>query len=194
MSPLNGAPRSLLTKLLHVMLLSCILWQLTVVQLVELPTETQPGNTFYVIHQWVGLTTLAVVVLFWVWSLIRRAETPFAALFPWCSLHRLIALKADVKLHFAALRRYQLPAPGEATPLASAVHGLGLATALAMGVTGAWLYTMTVPDGVVLEVHKAISNLMWAYVILHAGLGVLHQFGGRRVLQRMFSFVRNPRS
>lgn len=193
MSPISVAPRSLPTKLLHVILLLCILWQLIVVQLVEPPTETGSGNVLYVVHQWVGLATLAVVILFWVWTLVRRAETPFGALFPWCSLHRLIALKADVKLHFAAVRQYRLPVPRDATPLASAVHGLGLATALAMGMTGAWLYTMTVPDGVVLEVHKAISNLMWAYVILHGGLGVLHQFGGNRVLQRMFSFMRSSR-
>lgn len=148
MSPLNPAPRSLLTKLLHLLLLLCILWQLLVVQLVELPTDTHPGNTFHIVHQWVGLATLAFVMLFWLWSLIRRAETPFAALFPWCFRDRLIALKADVKLHLAALRRYRLPAPSGATPLASAVHGLGLATAFAMGATGAWLFTMTVPDGV----------------------------------------------
>lgn len=193
MALLNSASRSLLTKLLHLFLLLCILWQLIGVQWVEPPTVTQPGNVFYVIHQWVGLATLGFVMLFWLWTAVRRAETPIAALFPWASRARLTALKADMRLHLAALRQYRLPSPREATPLASAVHGLGLTTALAMSASGAWLYTMAVPDGIVLEIHKAMSNVMWAYVILHASLGVLHQLGGHRVLQRMFVFARSSR-
>jgi cytochrome b561 len=31
-----------------------------------------------------------------------------------------------------------------------------------------------------------MANLMWAYVVGHAGLAVLHQWMGHRVLQRMF--------
>ena len=114
-------------------------------------------------------------------------------MFPWGSRERLKALKADLRLHVAAVRQYRLPTLGEATPLASAVHGLGLTTALIMGVSGAWLFAMAAPDGLVLEIHKTMSNLMWAYVVLHASLGVLHQFGGHRLLQRMFTFAPKSR-
>ncbi len=72
------------------------------------------------------------------------------------------------------------------TPLASAVHGLGLLAALSMGASGAWLYTLAIPGGIVLELHKIVANLMWAYVVGHAGLAVLHQLTGHRMLQRMF--------
>ena len=75
---------------------------------------------------------------------------------------------------------------GSSAPLASAIHGLGLLAALAMGVSGAWLYTEDEPGGLVLKVHRALSNLMWAYVIGHAGVAVLHQFFGHRILQGMF--------
>ena len=58
---------------------------------------------------------------------------------------------------------------------------------MAMAATGAWLYTQNTPTGLILEIHKAISNLMWASVIGHVGLTLVHQLAGHRVLQRMFS-------
>lgn len=178
--------RTLPTKLLHSGLLLAVLWQLLASGLVERPRAAQPGNVFYEIHQIVGLVTLALVLLFWIWSAVRRRETPFASLFPWLSMLRLKAVGADVKAHWAQLRHLRLPPSGVETPLASAVHGLGLLTALAMAGTGAWLFTQSVPGGLVLEIHKAVSNLMWAYLVGHAGLALLHQATGHPVLQRMF--------
>jgi cytochrome b561 len=55
-----------------------------------------------------------------------------------------------------------------------------------MAATGAWLYTQKVPGGIVLQVHRAFANLMWAFVIAHAGVALLHQVMGHAVLQRMF--------
>ena len=162
------------------------MWQLVFVQLVERPRVDRPGNLFFTIHEWVGLATLAVVALFWLWSLARQAETPVAVLFPWLSAGRLAALGADLRAHWAELRRLRLPHAEKETPLASAVHGLGLLAALAMGASGAWLFTMSVPGGLVLTVHRAMANLMWAFVIGHAALAVLHQWAGHRVLRRMF--------
>jgi len=174
------------TKLMHAALLLSVLWQLGASGLVERPRAGQPGNAFYEIHQIVGLTTLGLVLAFWLWSVVRRRETPLMALFPWLSRQRLSAVLADLKIHWMQLRRLRLPDGDADTPLASAVHGLGLLTALAMGATGAWLYTLSLPTGAVLQLHKAIANLMWAYVIGHAGLALLHQATGHPVLKRMF--------
>lgn len=181
--------RTLMTKLLHVFLLLSVLWQLFASGLVERPRAGQPGNLFYDIHEIVGLATLALVLVFWLWSVVRRCETPFAALFPWLSGGRLKLLITDVSAHWTAMRQWQLPHAETETPLATAVHGLGLLTTLAMAASGAWLYTQMVPGGLVLEVHKAVSNLMWAYLVAHAGLALVHQAMGHRVLQRMF--IRN---
>lgn len=178
--------RTLPTRLLHAALLLSVLWQLGASGLVERPRTGQPGNAFYAIHQVVGLTTLGLVLAFWLWSAVRRRETPLAALLPWFSSQRLAALRADLKDHLAQLLQLRLPRADADTPLASAVHGLGLLSALAMGASGAWLYTQGVPAGGALQVHKALANLMWAYVIGHAGLALLHQATGHRVLQRMF--------
>lgn len=147
----------------------------------------QPANLMFELYEIGGLATLGLVVAFWLWSLVRRRETPFAALFPWLSSTRLQAVGADLSRHWGELKNLRLPGGEPETPQASAVHGLGLLTVLAMGASGAWLFTQTVPEGLVLEVHKITSNLMWAYIVAHAGLAVLHQIAGHRVLQRMFA-------
>ena len=183
---MTDAPRTLPTRLLHAALLLAVSWQLAASGLVERPRAAKPGNLFYEIHEVVGLVTLALVLLYWLWGLVRRRETPFAALFPWFSVLRLKAVAADVRAHWAHLRRLRLPPSDAETPLASTVHGLGLLTALAMAASGAWLYTQNVPGGPMLEIHELVSNLMWAYLIGHASLALLHQLTGHRVFQRMF--------
>lgn len=179
---------SLPTKLLHATLALAVTYQLAFIGFVERPRNGEPGNLFYQIHQIVGLTTLGVVSVFWVWSLVRRGETSWPALFPWFSPTRLRALAADVSRHWAALRQFALPEPEE-SPLATAVHGLGLLTVTAMAVTGAAFALLGLPKDqarLVLEIHELIANLMWAYLISHAGLAVLHQFVGRPVIKRIF--------
>lgn len=183
---MSNTSRGLPTRLLHVALLASVLWQLVGSNLLEPPRNGQPGNLFYQVHQVVGLATLGLVLAFWVWTALRRRETPIGALFPWLSAIRVKAVADDVAAHWTQLRHWRLHHSTAESPLASAVHGLGLLAALAMGSSGAWLYTMAVPDGLILDFHKLMSNLMWAYVVGHAGIAVIHQLSGHRVLQSMF--------
>ena len=62
------------------------------------------------------------------------------------------------------------------------MHGLGLVLISAVATSGA-VYFMQValglhsaePDGMIaMMVHLALGNLVWAYLIAHAGLAVLH--------------------
>jgi cytochrome b561 len=62
-----------------------------------------------------------------------------------------------------------------------------------MAVTGGIVYALMGGDGslsgdgrLVLELHEAFASLMWAYLIGHAGIAVVHDFVGHRVLGRMF--------
>ena len=178
--------RTFATRALHGALLLAVLWQLLGSNFIERPRVAQPGNAMYELHEVGGLATLGLVVAFWLWSLLRRRETSFSALFPWLSGSRLKAVRTDLGRHWTELKHLRLPGGEAETPLASAVHGLGLLAALSMGASGAWLYTLAIPGGVVLELHKIVANLMWAYVVGHAGLAVLHQLTGHRMLQRMF--------
>lgn len=178
--------RGLPTRLLHMALLVSVLWQLVGSNWVEPPRSAQPGNWFYQVHEVVGLVTFGLVLAFWLWAAFRRRETPIGSLFPWLSVTRMKSVAADAVAHWTMLRQWRLHHSEADSPLVSAVHGLGLLTVLSMGASGAWLYTMNKPDGLVLDFHELMSNLMWAYVIGHAGIGVIHQLNGHMVLQRMF--------
>ena len=88
----------------------------------------------------------------------------------------------------------RLPVPVVESPLASATHGLGLLMATVMAVTGAVVYFQMGVDGGMtdlghqaLAIHRPAANLMWAYLIGHASIALLHQMSGHQVLQRMFS-------
>ena len=184
---MSNARRSLPTRLLHLALLLSVLWQLIGSNFVDRPRPDRPGNWSYQVHQVVGLVTLGLVLAFWLWALVRRRDTPIGTLFPWFSARRRAALAADIRMHWNQLRQWRLPESPIEAPLASAVHGLGLLTVLAMAASGAWLYTMSIPDGLPLQFHELASNLLWAYLTGHAGLAVVHQLCGHRVLQRIFA-------
>jgi cytochrome b561 len=184
----RSGTHSLATKLLHGALALAVTCQLAFVGLVERPRNGVPGNIFYQFHEVVGLTTLAVVGASWIWIVVRRGETRATTMFPWSSSERVRTLLADVDRHWAVLRQFKLPESAD-TPLASAVHGLGLLTVTAMAVTGATFALAGLPKaqaGLVLQVHKVVANLMWAYFIGHAGLAMLHQLAGQPILKRIF--------
>jgi cytochrome b561 len=181
--------RSLFTKLLHAALLLAVAHQLVLVGLVERPRGASAGNVFFAWHQAVGLVTLGIVTVFWIWSLLRGSETAAGALFPWLSSRRRRALWMDIRAHVYELRRFRLKDADESA-LASAAHGLGLLVVCAMAGTGAAMALGGgAPGGPLLQIHRLLANLMWAYVVAHAGVALLHQAQGREVLQRMFGPV-----
>jgi cytochrome b561 len=59
-----------------------------------------------------------------------------------------------------------------------------------MAVTGGAIYLMMGEDGslgttgkLIYELHGLLATLMWAYLVGHAGVAVLHQKAGHRVFQ-----------
>jgi cytochrome b561 len=187
--------RSAPTRLLHFLLAAAVLNQLFGSLVMHRPRPpSRAGDFAFDVHEYVGLASMGVIILFWLWGTIRQREHGLGSLFPWFSAKRLAAVAEDFGAHARALARLRLPMPAEETPLASAVHGLGLLTATVMAVTGTIVYTQMAPDGALtdfgrqsLTLHHLLANLMWAYLIGHAALAVLHQLYGHRVLQRMFS-------
>lgn len=80
--------------------------------------------------------------------------------------------------------------------LGPAVHGLGLLLVTAMAASGT-LYWLQVrlglhsaePDGMLaMTVHLALANLVWVYLIAHAGLAVLHHLLRSMSLGAMWSW------
>lgn len=186
--------RSLTTKFFHLLIMLIVLHQLLVSSVMEGPNRGRPGDWFYELHEWGGLAGLGLLTLFWLWVFVRRNETPVSAMLPWFSSARRVALVEDLRLHIAALKDRHWPQSTN-DAMASATHGLGLLTAMAMAATGA--ATLLWPGGsalhaTVLSTHKVLANLMWAYLIGHASIAVLHHFAGDDSLKRMFR-IRQPR-
>lgn len=184
---------SLTTRILHAALAAAIVHQLVVSWFMEEPKPGRPENLAFELHETVGLVTLGLLAAFWLWAMVRRREEGLGALLPWFSAERRRRVVADFGAYRANLARRRLPSPGGPTPLASAIHGLGLLVATAMALTGGMVYAVMGADGslsgtghLVLELHEILSNLMWAYLIGHAGIAIVHDILGHRVIGRMF--------
>lgn len=184
--------KSVLTRTLHLALLIAVMHQLVGSSIMEAPRLGQPGGLIFDLHEWGGLTSLGLVLLFWFWTLIRRGEATLPALLPWFSSIRRALVWADFKLHVRSLARLRLPEEGDGA-LASAVHGLGLLTVTAMAVTGTASLIAPGLAEQLIGVHKVIANFMWAYLIAHASIAIIHQLGGRDVMRQMFFWTSRER-
>ena len=180
--------RSRATRLLHILVAAANVAQLGLSLGMEAPGRGGSGDSLFEIHEKVGLAALAVLIAFWVWSLARRRETRFSMLFPWFDRGRLRAFHDDFVARTRALGGAAVPLT-EDKPFASAIHGLGLLIATLMATTGALGYF--VPQArFLLEVHETAAPLMWAYLIGHAGIAVVHQLKGDALITRMFTLAK----
>jgi cytochrome b561 len=154
----------------------------------------EPQHAFFLIHEGSGLTLVTLLVLHWLWALTGHVAGGWGHLFPWFSRARLRVLLGALKALPTWLCDSRALDEDVMDPLAGAVHGLGLLTVTAMALTGATMVLAMAPDGsmgtllrAVRWVHGFIANFMWAYVIGHVVMAVLHQVRGERLLTRMFS-------
>ncbi len=180
--------RSVATRLLHLVLLLAVIHQLVSSQFIHRPRPGQEPSTLWLTHQYIGVLALLTVAGFWAWTVLRRRETPLAALVPWFSGPRLRALVADTRDYAQGVLRGKLLDERD-SPLAEAVHGLGLLVVSVMTLTGTVWLLGTAGSPVAhnaLAVHKLFGNLMWAYLVAHAGLAVLHYLTGSDIFSRMF--------
>lgn len=182
------------TRLLHAGLALAIITQLASSQFMD-PDEG--GDWIFKVHQYAGLAAFALVVLLWAYTLMRQRGTPLGELLPWASARRRAAFMADLKAHLRAFSRLKLPAHSESSAFAGAVHGLGLLLMTAMAASGTLYYFVSTGDpdagglvGVAMQVHTTLANLVWAYLIGHAGFGVINHLGKSMSLRTMWSLDR----
>lgn len=178
---------SLATQLLHLAVLAVVIHQLATSLLIDEAARPEAPPFPLVEHEWVGIGGLVILGVYWIWMLVRSHETTVNALLPWFSASRRIAVWQDIRQQWRAMTRGRWP-HSDSMALAHAVHGAGLLLASAMAISGSvtWLSAAGTPvHDVVLDTHKALGNLMWVYLVGHAGMAVLHQLTGRPVLQEM---------
>lgn len=189
---------SLSTRIVHAGLAVTIVANLALSLVMQGPHRGHAGDWLYGIHQYVGLTALVFAFGFFSVLVVRNHGTDRCALFPWLSSGRLSALWADLKAHAAAAAKLRLPTYDDHSPLASAVHGLGLLLMAAMATTGAVYFLAACLDvqasavaGWDLDIHRLLANLVWAYLIGHAGLAVIHHYSQSLSLTEMWSMAPN---
>lgn len=187
--------------MLHTALAVAISHQLIISWFMERPQPNgSDGNFAYELHETVGLASLALLFLFWCWTLFRNRETEFGKLFPWLSSARLNGLMEDAESYLKGIRALRERSSTSGSALASAIHGLGLITASIMAITGAIYYFSVTAGGTfitlataALTTHATVANLMWAYLIGHSGMSIVHELLGSPVLKQMF-FGRSRKS
>ncbi len=185
-APTHGVARSQTTRALHLMLLLAVLYQLISSEFIERPLPGEAPSTLFWLHEYIGMGSLGLVCAFWLWTLVRQGETRLVKLLPWLSPRAIAAIVADVVDQTRAILRRDFSGDGSGA-LASAVHGLGLLVVTVMAGTGTVLFFSS---GAVahdaMALHQLVANLMWAYLIGHAGLAALHHLLGSDILRRMF--------
>ena len=184
------------TRFLHLLLAVGISIQLLISEIMTHPKPGRLGDIFYEIHEYLGLALLGVVVLHWLWAAIRRGSVPFTQLFPWLTPSCYYPLWEDTQRYLSHTTRLRLPKSESPSPLANAIQGLGLATALLLGITGIILFLNAPPEGQrmtgwlhdVKEVHEAFGSILWVYLFAHTSMGLLHQLVGHNSVHSMLFF------
>ena len=185
----EAAPRSHATRALHLFMLLVVLHQLFGSLIIQRPKAGEAPTWPYWTHEYIGLVGVGAMILFWLWTLLRAPnETRLSKLFPWFSAKGWGGVLADLRSLFADLADLRMPSL-HLDDLSSAVHGLGLSTASFMALSGAAWYFL--PHDApyrraVMGTHHLVANLMWAYVIAHVSLAVVHRLLGDDVFARMF--------
>jgi len=197
---MNSSPEpTLTTRLLHLGLAVGVTLQLLLSTFMERP---RPGISRpsldaagFELHETVGLLLLPLIMAWFVWLFTRQREDGPRVLFPWFWSERRHELFGSGRHALAAARQRRMPSEEDTHLLASAVHGLGALCALFMALTGSTVWLGMSEQGampgwthVVLELHQAAANLMWAYLVGHVAMALLHHFLGEATLRRMFSF------
>ncbi|MCW9035419.1 MAG: cytochrome b/b6 domain-containing protein [Alphaproteobacteria bacterium] len=183
-----------LTRLFHLFLAFGIALQMIVSLGMTHPKPGRAGDFLFEIHEVLGITLLGVLVTHWLWSMVRPGKVPLAQLIPWFSSTRRTAVWNDARTFGEGLVKLRLPDNSEPSPLAGAIQGLGLIVATILAASGLVIFLYAPENGKMIgwlhdvkEIHEVLGPLMWGYLALHAGAGLLHQLAGHQSITAMFN-------
>lgn len=149
---------------------------------------------FFKVHEKIGMALLALLILHWLWSVSGHVQDGLGHLFPWFSKERMGKVVDEARETF----KFKLPDPEVSNSLAGAVHGLGLLAATGMATTGTVIFfNLNVETGHMTSlgesfhiIHGTIAPLMWAYLIGHFAVAVIHKRMGHTNVKEMFSLFK----
>lgn len=192
--PASSMLKPFFTRLFHMALALAVILQLLSSLEMEEPEDGRAGDVLYAIHEYSGLVALGMAVGFWLVIMIRRKGTAMGMLVPWFSSTRRAALVTELRDTYAAVRSFRFPEHKEESPLAAAIHGLGLLLMTGMAASGTVYYLADIygardallPD-VAIELHEMSANLVWVYLVGHALMASAHQLAGHARIRDMWS-------
>lgn len=187
-------PHNQLTRLLHMVIAVLVISQVTISEFMTAPGKNRAEDLLFEIHEYTGMVTFLLILGLWAYTFLRPRGTRPGLLFPWFSGQARSALWADGKHHLQAFRQFRVPDHVPNGSFASAIHGLGILLIALMATTGVtWFIGIQLGDmatswaEAAKEVHEIASNLVWAYLIGHAGFALINQFAGKQSLSDMWS-------
>jgi cytochrome b561 len=177
------------TKLVHGALAILVAVQLVSSLIMQVPQENHPANVFFELHRASGFAVMGVALIFWGVVLLRSAGTDAGLLMPWFSARRRGDFTQDALRHLRAMRHGHFAQHRDASPFPAAMQGLGLLLISAMAATGL-TFTLAQGDalrGAALLAHGLMANLVWAYLIGHGLMALLHHYAGEQDLADIWS-------
>lgn len=129
------------------------------------------------IHVWIGYGTSLFLICQAALLSLKRYHFVRSHVFPY-HLEGWKGIMADLKL----LLKRRLPPTGARGGLSGLVEGLGLILITLMAITGLTFHFATLYDGQTLPImtttrviHNFFSGFVWAFVIGHGGMAVIHK-------------------
>lgn len=186
------------TRWLHAGIALGVSTQLMVSLIMDEPKPGRPftglGAAAFEVHETTGLIIATLLLLHWLALFSGHIPIGFGHLFPWFSKQRICTIIGEINRQWVQRR---LDDTQQTSALAGAVHGLGLLVTTLMALTGIAIYLGMAENGAmpplikgIKEVHEVTSNLLWAYLVGHAGIAVLHQWLGHHTLTDMFKLAK----
>jgi len=186
-----------LTRWLHTGLALGAIYQLTT-SLILLPPDEKGsalGHRMMEAHELGGLVVAAIIIAHFIWSLFLRQERPSSiwilfSLSQWGRAFFLIPT-----FLYAFVGKLKLPEPDNS--LAKIVEMLGLLVMVFMAVTGIAIWIgipennlLAIPKEIefLMHIHSLASNFLWAYIIGHVCMVVVHIRAGDTVIKRISPF------
>ena len=170
-------------RLLHYFLLVSAVYQLLSSEWMIVPEPGKlagVGVALFYLHAWlfgwIALTAACVYAL----KAYYEPET-WRMLMPWFSTSRLATLFASARREVPDMLRGRLAPLEVKSPLASAVHGLGIILLIGLGMTGLYLMLGVRSDGsmsadvlVSFKFHEIMGILAWAFLAGHVLMTLYH--------------------
>lgn len=188
-------------RILHFGIVLSTLFQIFSEKLIGFPEPGHPRRAmdtlFIGIHEAVGSIALILVCVYLIIVLDELASRE--RLFPWFNAAGRNNLWLEIRRDIPNWLRGRISPPDKSHAIAGSIHGLGISLALLLGLTGSMLFLGIGPRGdmtpdikVIWESHSIMATMIWIFVAGHAGMALVHEFKGHKILREMFRLRKSP--